>query len=120
MALCGDAGVVVAACNPIRPYSAGRKEQTEYSFARSGLPIVFPTGLAGKILCEKCLILLDQKRSSGAVSAVPKADIGGARRDVRFVPKADIHGSFRSARLLAMILPLLAAGDSRLASMCLN
>src|SRR5262249_18042824 len=57
-----------------------------------GLPIVFPAGLAGKIVCKKCLILLDQKRRSSAAYAVPpKADIGNEARNVRFAPKTDIH-----------------------------
>ena len=35
------------------------------------LPIVFPAGVAGKMLCKKCLILLVLVKGSRAVFAVP-------------------------------------------------
>jgi len=55
------------------------------------LPMVFPADIAGKILCKKCLILLKQTTKTRAQYAVPpKADICGARANVRFGPKADI------------------------------
>jgi len=51
---------------------SGRREATGHFLVPScNLPTVFPAGLAGKILCKKCLILLEQKGRSNAAYAVP-------------------------------------------------
>jgi hypothetical protein len=54
--------------------------------------MIFPAEVAGKILCKKCPILLGLVKESRTVSALlPKADMCGAAKDVRYGPIADIE-----------------------------